>query len=77
MADARTRQPKDDPRGDARLVDAVAAVKLALAARRLSTDSRALRIIEWIIEHEDPEPDSKVPVRVFLAAIKATEGRES
>jgi hypothetical protein len=65
-------------RDNARLLDTVLAVQLVLESRELSGDAeRSLDMIDWLLDlqHEDIEPNGKVPARLFIAAIKATKER--
>lgn len=71
-----TEQPRDsnvdDPRGEARLVDRVAAVELVLASRGLEVGpTRLLEMIAWILEDLSELPRDVAAARVFIASIKA------
>ncbi|MGH2878978.1 MAG: hypothetical protein ACRDK4_05140 [Solirubrobacteraceae bacterium] len=63
-------------RGKSNLIEKVAAIKLILASRELSTNApRALDMtVEWVLANEEPKPanSEQRPVRLFIAAIKVT-----
>lgn len=67
-------ESRSDPRRDARGLDVIAAVQLALAGRDLTTDRRILDIIEWLVALERLEPNGTVPTRMFVRAIEETKG---
>lgn len=70
-----TTKGQRDVRGDANLLEAVAAVKLVLASRDYSgNQTRCLDMINWLLEREDPRPsnDANLPVALFIEAIRVT-----
>lgn len=68
-------ETKTDIRGESNLVEKAAAIKLLLASRDYSGNQvRALDMIEWMLEGEEPKPgnDANRSVALFVEAIKVT-----
>ena len=65
-----------DPRPEATPQEITAAVQLALEMRGLGSDADVLALIEWLVACESPRPHATLPVRLLVAAARATKPRQ-